>query len=213
MIVSLSILNADKEHLKEYFAPINFCPFIHMDIMDGKFVKETSFNEEVVERAYEANPRSVIDVHLMVDNPDPLIPIYEKAHADFLTFHYEVGDIARRIALIKTHNMKPGLSVNPDTDIKLIEPYLKDLSLVLVMSVWPGKGGQEFMMEAVHKLRYLMEYKKTHNLHYMISVDGGINLTNYQLVKPFTDIAVVGSAITKASDYAKAYTECFKLFL
>jgi len=213
MILSLSILNADLDHLDEFFKPINYCPLIHMDIMDGKFVPETSFNEITVKKAYLINPRSIIDVHLMVENPDPLFELYKDSYADYITFHYEVGDVKRRIEKIHSLGIKAGISINPLTDVKVLEPFLSSVDYILVMSVYPGLGGQKYLDQATEKLRYLKDYKNNHHLHYLISVDGGINMDTYLKVKPYTDIAVVGSAITKAQDYVAMYQEFFHKFL
>ncbi|MCR5741296.1 MAG: ribulose-phosphate 3-epimerase [Gammaproteobacteria bacterium] len=205
MLISLSILNAPLDNIEKFLAPLTMLPVIHMDIMDGKFVKQTSFDESVVKRAYEASPRSIIDVHLMVENPDEYFLKYKEAKADYITFHYEVGDIKRRIDYIHSLGLKAGLSINPDTDVKVLEPYLDDIDMVLVMSVFPGLGGQKFIDSSIEKVKYLKEYKTKHNKNFIISIDGGINLVTGQLVKNYCDLAVVGSAITKDANYVEAF--------
>ena len=205
MLVSLSILNAPLDNLNEYFKPLVNAPVLHMDIMDGKFVENTSFGSDVVKKAYNASPRSIIDVHLMVENPDPLFSEYKEAGADYITFHYEVGDVKRRIDMIHSMGLKAGISINPSTDVHVLDSYLDDVDLILVMSVWPGKGGQKFIESSIEKVKYLKEYKTKNNKNYLISIDGGINLVTGQLVKNYCDLGVVGSAITMADNYVEAF--------
>ena len=205
MLVSLSILNAPLDNLNEYFKPLVMAPVLHMDIMDGKFVSNTSFGSDVVRKSYEASPRSIIDVHLMVENPDDYFMEYKEAKADYITFHYEVGDIKRRIDLLHKMGVKAGIAINPGTDVHVLDPYLDDVDLILVMSVWPGKGGQQFIESSIDKVKYLKEYKTKNNKHFIISIDGGINLETGQLVKKYCDLGVVGSAITKAPNYVEAF--------
>lgn len=207
MLVSLSILNAPLDNLYEYFKPLVNAPVLHMDIMDGKFVENTSFGSDVVKKSYNASPRSIIDVHLMVEDPDPLFSEYKEAGADYITFHYEVGDVKRRIDMLHKMGVKAGISINPSTDVHVLDPYLDDIDQILVMSVWPGKGGQKFIESSIEKVKYLKEYKTKNNKHYIISIDGGINLETGQLVKQYCDLGVVGSAITKADNYVEAFNK------
>ena len=212
MLVDLSILNAPLDKIEEYLYPLKGIKYLHMDIMDGIFVKETSFNEEIVKRSSDTLKDSIIDVHLMVQNPDPMFLSYKDAGARYITFHYEVGDIKRRIDYIHSLGLKAGLSINPDTDVSLLDEYLKDIDIVLVMSVYPGRGGQSYIESSTEKLRHLYEFRKNNNLSFLINVDGGINKDTYLKVKPYADLAVVGSAITKACDYLNAYNEYKELF-
>ena len=213
MMVNLSILNSPKDNLKEYYSKFQMLPILHMDIMDGKFVPNTSFDERVVKESYLASPRSVIDVHLMVTDPENYFLKYKEAGADFITFHYETGKTDERIDMIHSLGLKAGLAINPETDVHVLDKYLDKLDLVLVMSVNPGAGGQAFIESSVDKVKHLKEYKTKNNLHYLISIDGGINMVTGQKIKPYCDLCVVGSAITKAEDYAKAYVEHFMALL
>ena len=213
MIVDLSILNANLDNIEGFLKPLLAAPILHMDIMDGKFVKETSFDEKIVKRCALSSPRSIIDCHLMVENPIDLIDKYKDAGANYITFHYEVGRIKETIDLIHSKGLKAGISINPGTDVKVLEPYLKDVDMVLIMSVWPGRGGQSYIDSSTDKLKYLKEYKEKNNLHYLINVDGGINMNTYELVKPYADLAVVGSAITKAANYVETYYSYLQLFM
>lgn len=200
MIVSLSILNIEKENR---FSKINdFMKvkgnWIHFDVMDGKFVENKTFAYEVV---HEINEYSDFfkDVHLMTYQPNEYLNEYKLAGSDQITFHYESikeEDIKNIIEEVKSLNMKVGLSVKPSTNIECIEKYLPYLDLVLVMSVEPGKGGQKFMEESLDKIKWLYERKKDN--HYLISVDGGINNETCKLVKQAgADVIVVGTYLTK----------------
>ncbi len=204
MYLSLSILNSDLENIEEELKPLSLLFAIHMDIMDGKFVPETSFDEKIVERCTKSNSRCIIDTHLMVVDSENYFEKYKNAGSDYITFHYETGNVRENINKIHEMGLKAGVAINPDTDVKLIEEYLKEVDLVLVMSVYPGRGGQSFIETSVDKLKFLYEYKKNNDLHYMISVDGGINAKTYMMVKPYCDLAVTGSAVTKAEDEKKA---------
>ena len=205
MFTNISILNAPLDSLEEYFKKLPIVPTIHLDIMDGKFVPEKTFGSEVSRKVYEASPGSIIDAHLMVENPDDYFLDFKKAGADYITFHYEVGDIDRRIDEIHKLGLKAGLSIKPNTKVDVLVPYLHKLDLVLVMSVEPGWGGQKFIPESIDKVKFLKEYKTKNDLYYLISIDGGINLETGKLVKDYCDLAVVGSAITKAPNYVEAY--------
>ena len=213
MFLDISILNADLDNIERFLKPIKpWCFLIHMDIMDSIFVKQKSFDHEIVRRCKEETPLSIIDVHLMCVNPEKLFNLYKDAGADYITFHYETGNIKENIDKIHELGLKAGLSINPDTDVKVLIPYLACLDQVLVMSVFPGLGGQSFIESSIEKVKFLKEYKREHDLHYLINIDGGINMDTYKKVQPYCDLAVVGSAITKSDDYVKKYLEYLTLF-
>lgn len=201
MIISLSILNIEKENrkskIKDFMSVNN--NWIHFDVMDGLFVENKTFDYEVVKEVNEYCS-FFKDVHLMTYKPNEYLKEYKEARTDQITFHYESvnkEDILNIIAEIKSLNMKVGMSIKPSTDIKKIEEYLPYLDLVLVMSVEPGKGGQKFNEESLEKIKYLKENKK--NNHYLISVDGGINNETSKLVKKAgADVIVVGTYLTKS---------------
>ena len=201
MIISLSILNVEKENrksvIKDFMCVDN--NWIHFDVMDGNFVEDETFKYEVVKEIGEYCD-FFKDVHLMTYNPDEYIEQYKAAGTDQITFHYESvskENIVPVINKIKDSNMKVGISIKPSTDIKLIEPYLPYLDLVLVMSVEPGKGGQKFMEDSLDKIMWLKNKQKEN--HFLISVDGGINKDTSQLVKSAgADVVVVGTYLTKS---------------
>ena len=200
MIVSLSILNVEKEKRLEKIKQFMQVEgnWIHFDVMDGKFVENKTFAYETVEEV--GNYCSFFkDVHLMTYEPGESLIKYKEAGADQITFHYESvkeSEIMPLIETIKNMNMKVGLSIKPGTDVGEIKQYLPYLDLVLVMSVEPGKGGQKFMIESLEKIRWLNNNREVGE--YLISVDGGINEETSKLVKESgADVIVVGSHLTK----------------
>ena len=201
MIVSLSILNIEKEDRKNKiheFSNASIGNWIHFDVMDGKFVENKTFAYEVVD---EVNKYCSLfkDVHLMTYEPTKYLRQYKDAGADQITFHYESvnkEDILKTINEIKTLDVKVGISIKPNTDIEEIQKYLPYLDLVLVMSVEPGKGGQKYLDSATDKIKWLKSQQDKY--HYLISVDGGINDSTSQTVKEAgADVIVVGTYLTK----------------
>ena len=178
---------------------------IHYDVMDGRFVSNKSFPiEEYEYHKGHVDSSIIFDVHLMTYDLVDNIKKFAKG-ATYITFHYEAienNKIEDLITLVKSFNVKVGISICPDTDVKVLDPYLKDLDLVLVMSVVPGKGGQSFMDVSLNKISYLNQFRKDNKLSYVIEVDGGINAETSKLVKERNvDILVAGSFILKSSDY------------
>ena len=149
--------------------------YIHLDIMDGKFVenKTWTFGEIKKITSYSNLP---LDVHLMVNNPEKYIEDYAMLNTTYLTFHYEaVKDVDNMIELVKNYGLKVGIAINPETDEKLIYPYLSKVDEVLVMSVHPGKSGQTFIESTPDKIRNIKEEIIKQNAKTIISVDGGVN--------------------------------------
>ena len=201
MIIAPSILSL---HYDKFLEELNILnenvEWIHFDVMDGHFVPNLTFGPDIL-KTFRRNSNLFMDVHLMVEDPDFYSNIFAKAGADSIIFHYEVyKDIDKCLKLInKIKNemyLKAGISIKPNTDIKLIEPLLKSLDIVLVMSVEPGFGGQSFMENSLDKIRYLKQYKTDNNLNYIIEVDGGINdITGYKVIEAGADSLVAGSYI------------------
>lgn len=149
--------------------------YIHIDIMDGKFVEKKTWTYSEIKKctSYSKLP---LDVHLMVNNPLKYLEDYAMLNTEYFTFHYEsVKNIQETIDKIKEYGLKVGVSICPDTDESVLFPYLKDLDLVLVMSVVPGKSGQTFIDSSVDKIKNLKEEIDKNNYKTIISVDGGIN--------------------------------------
>lgn len=167
--------------------------YLHLDVMDGKFVSQNTVNimDEVLK--YNKLP---LDIHLMVEEVPVFINKYQDYKPVFITFHIETKiEHMKLIKDLKEKGIKVGLSINPDTDINLLNSYLDELDLILVMSVTPGAGGQSFNEMALEKINYLYEQREKNNYHYLIEVDGGINENTIKFVQK-ADIVVSGSYIT-----------------
>ena len=178
--------------------------YLHVDIMDGKFVQNKTWKFRQIKHILKHTTKPK-DVHLMVDDVKKYINKYKKIKPEIITFHYEATeDWFDMIRILKMDDIKAGMSINPNTEVSKIEPYLQYLDVVLVMSVEPGKGGQEFIPSTVDKIKVLDQIRKEKGYQYKIEVDGGINDTNYQLLKDNSvDIAVMGSFITKRRAFQK----------
>lgn len=163
--------------------------------MDGKFVK--NINE--LKTDYKFNKK--LDIHLMVNDIKEYVEKYKKLQPEFITFHLEaIKDPLQIIKQIKKLNIKVGISIKPDTNVDFLIPYLKYIDLVLVMSVEPGYGGQEFIENSISKINRLKQIRENNNLDYLIEVDGGINSNTISKVEN-ADIIVVGSYITSSDNY------------
>lgn len=199
MKVAPSILSADFSSLKESVSRVSKASILHIDVMDGIFVPNISFGAMVQKSIRKDFKDQIFDTHLMIIDPIKYVKDFKDAGSDYLTFHIEAkSDIKETIDLIHKYDMKAGISIKPNTDPSVLIPYLKDLDLVLVMSVEPGFGGQSFMPNSIDKIKWLNNYRKENNLNYLISVDGGINKDTYRFVmEAGSDIAVMGSFIFK----------------
>ncbi len=197
MKVSTSILSV-KDNLKEAIDNLNntSTDYIHLDIMDGVFVENTTWTADTL-RSVLINNTKPLDVHLMVRDVKSYVDSFATLNPEYITFHYEaIDDIDSMINYIKSLGIKVGISIKPNTKIEEIYNYLAKVDLVLVMSVNPGMGGQEFILGTQIKVNGLKEYKLNNDLNYLISVDGGINGDTVKLIRN-ADIAVSGSFITK----------------
>ena len=174
--------------------------YIHIDSMDGLFVPNTQMPiNEIIELEKISN--KPLDVHLMVENPEEFITQLKNKNIEYITIHIEINkDINKLINIIKSLNYKVGLSIKPNTNINSLIPYLDKIDLVLIMSVEPGFGGQQFMPNSLEKAENLRKLKP----NIIIEIDGGIKDTNIKEVKKYVDIAVVGSYITNNSNYQEA---------
>ena len=198
--ISPSILSADFSQLGNEIKRLEKggADLIHVDVMDGHFVPNLTIGPPVIKvlRQYSTLP---FDVHLMISPVHKYIKDYAEAGADIITIHPEATEnIESSVSLIKKLNKKIGLSLNPDTSIEIIEKFLSSIDLVLIMSVYPGFGGQKFIPNIVNKIKKLKSIKEKQNLKFDIEVDGGINLDNSKLVvKAGANILVSGTTIFK----------------
>lgn len=200
IFIAPSILSSDFSNLENEIKDLDKegASYLHFDVMDGHFVNNISFGSYVLKCI--SNKTSLIkDVHLMIYNPKKYVKDFIDAGADIITFHFEAikeNEIEDLINYIHSFNKKVGIAIKPNTDVSVLKPYLKSLDLVLIMSVEPGFGGQEFIDSALNKIEYLKTIKNKYNYKYMIEVDGGINdVTSKLCIEKGVDILVSGSFI------------------
>lgn len=191
----LSLLDDDYKGAIEKFNSIANHEWLHYDVMDGLFVENKTFDCNLVKEISGYN-KCFNDVHLMITEVNESLEEYLNSGADQITFHYEAisnkEDISEIINKIKSYNVKVGISIKPNTPIKMLDNYLHDVDYVLVMSVEPGKGGQTFIKESLSKIEYLKKKQKEN--YYLIGVDGGINEETSKLVKKAgADVIVMGT--------------------
>lgn len=201
MQLSVSFLGIKENRKENIFKLSNEkIDFLHIDVMDGEFVENKTENLEELKKIL---PLSVpFDVHLMVKDTLHYIEEYASLRPHYMTIHSEVDGLLKGIDLIKSKNIKVGVSISPNTPINKIMPYLPLIDLVLVMTVHPGKSGQKLIFNTVNKVNELKRIRDIHKYDYLIEVDGGIDDTTITLCKS-ADIFVVGSYITERMSYEK----------
>ena len=198
--ISPSILSADFSQLGNEIKRLEEAgaDLIHVDVMDGHFVPNLTIGPSVIKalRNYSTLP---FDVHLMISPVHKYIKDYAESGADIITIHPEAtDDLKLSVNLIKKLNKKVGLSLNPDTPIDKIKKFLSSIDLVLIMSVYPGFGGQKFIPNVIDKIKELKNIKKKQNMKFDIEVDGGINFDNSKLlIEAGANILVSGTTIFK----------------
>ncbi len=213
--ISTSILTVEKEKATKTFYDLEVAgtDYYHIDIMDGKFVEK---NTEELMYEYSNIIKQIsnlpLDVHLMVEDIKPHIEKYIPLEPSIITFHYEAcknkEGVLELINYIKQNNIKPAISIKPNTSIDKIKEFLPLLHMILVMTVEPGKGGQKLIPETLEKVRKLKRYIEENNLDTYIEVDGGINKSTINSAKEAgIDIAVAGSAIISAENFKSAIEE------
>lgn len=201
-LLAPSLLSCDFSNLGEAINKIenNFGSWVHIDVMDGIFVPEITFGQPIV-RSIRPLTSLPFDVHLMTEKPENQIESFAKAGADLITFHYEAAVHHHRI-IQQIHGLgkKVGISIVPSTPVSAILPILPFVDLVLVMTVNPGFGGQTLIPECLDKVKELVDIRKTKNLSYLISVDGGVSeKTAKSVIDAGVDVAVSGSAFFSGS--------------
>ncbi|OGR60695.1 MAG: ribulose-phosphate 3-epimerase [Desulfobacula sp. RIFOXYB2_FULL_45_6] len=205
-IIAPSILSADFTRLGEELKVIEKAgaDWIHIDVMDGHFVPNITYGPIIVEACKRA-VNLVLDVHLMIEKPDLLIPEFAKAGADYISVHVEAcTHLHRSLQLIKSFGIKAGVALNPATPISSIEYVMDQLDFILIMSVNPGFGGQKFIRSSIDKIKDLSKMIKEKKPNTIIQVDGGINKDTIKHVsKAGATSFVAGSAIFQTDDYQK----------
>lgn len=216
--ISTSILSIKKGEEANTFLGLEKAKtdYIHIDVMDGKFVEKDTYKTMLEESSYIRRLSNIpLDVHLMVENIDGAIKDFLSIEPNIITFHYEAcknkEEVMKYIKKIKENNCKVGISVKPETDIEEIYEFLPYVHMCLVMTVEPGKGGQTLLTDMVNKVSKLKKYVDENNVEIDIEVDGGINLKTADAVKNAgANILVSGTAILIAKDYKTIIDELRK---
>ncbi len=192
MKISTSMLSIN-DNYKKYMDDLNgsLTDYFHLDIMDGLFVENNSIEKMDELLKYNNKP---LDIHLMVNNPIKYIDKYSFYKPSFITIHAELDNVSKIIKYIKSRNINVGVAIKPSTNLDAINSYIDELDLILVMSVEPGKGGQDFISNSKNKIDELFKLRKQNNYKYLIEVDGGINDKTINDVLN-ADIVVSGSFI------------------
>ncbi len=202
-LVAPSLLSADFGNLQDDIEMVNQsrADWFHLDIMDGIFVPNISFGFPVI-KTIKAHARKPLDVHLMIIEPDRYINTFAEAGADILTVHYEAcNHLHRTLQNIREHGMKAGISLNPHTPVHLLKDILYAADLVLIMSVNPGFGGQQFIEHSYEKIRTLAAMIRERQLNTLIEVDGGVTVENApMLVEAGVDVLVAGNTVFSSDD-------------
>ncbi|HJD86754.1 ribulose-phosphate 3-epimerase [Empedobacter falsenii] len=211
-IVAPSILAADFGNLAKDIEMVNNsqAEWFHLDVMDGVFVPNISYGMPIIDKINSLTDK-VLDVHLMIVDPDRYISTFKQVGADILTVHYEAcTHLHRTIQAIKAEGMKAGVALNPHTPVSVLEDVINDLDLVLIMSVNPGFGGQKFIENTYNKVSKLKQMITEANANVIIEIDGGVGIQNAsKLVEAGADALVAGSAVFNAEN-PTAYIEALK---
>lgn len=209
-MISPSILAADFAKLGDDVADVcsRGIDYLHIDVMDGMFVPNISFGPAVM-KSLLGTSNVPFDVHLMIMDPDRYIENFVTDNTEFITVHYEAcADLAATLKHIHSLGVKAGVSIKPGTEPEVLDEYLKDIDLVLVMSVEPGFGGQKFMDSALPKISYYAKKKIEEGYNYIVEVDGGVGPANAHIVREAgIDLIVAGSAVFKYEDRTQAVRE------
>lgn len=180
--------------------------FIHVDIMDGKFVERTTLSINDVNNLFY-NSSKPLDIHLMVESPREYIEAFKDLNVFSITIHVEIEEnIEELLNLIKRYGIKAGIAINPETDINKLNNYLSLADLVLIMGVHPGAGGQKLKFSTTERIEYLSELRLLNRYHYLINFDGGVNNETRHLLDGL-DMLVSGSYVCMSDDYQARINE------
>jgi len=188
--------------------------WVHVDVMDGHFVPNLTFGPKMVADLHRAT-RLPLDVHLMIERPDDWVDRYVDAGAAYVVVHVEAArEVSATLARIRTRGAKAGITLNPDTLVEAILPYLAEVDLALVMSVNPGFGGQNFIESAIGKLQRLRKEIDSRRLAVELEVDGGVKLDNVRrVIQAGASVIVAGSAVFESPDGVQAAIQRFRAAL
>ena len=205
--ISPSILGGSFSNIEKIILDLNQskAEYIHFDVMDGDFVPNLTFGPKFISNVRKFSNK-VFDVHLMINRVEKFLDDYIRAGSDIITFHIEINeDIENIIKKIKAKGIKCGLAIKPKTSWSEIQPYLQHIDQVIIMTVEPGFGGQEFMNDQVDKIKNISNYIKLNNLRVGIEIDGGINFeTGQTCVEAGANILVAGSFLFNQGDLITA---------
>ena len=209
-IIAPSLLAADFANLSKDIEMVNQseAEWFHMDVMDGVFVPNISYGMPII-KAVDGLTDKILDVHLMIVDPDRYIVDFKEVGADILTVHYEAcTHLHRTIQAIKNEGMKAGVALNPHTPVHLLEDVIRDIDLLLIMSVNPGFGGQKFIQNTYEKLVHATELIDRKNASTLIEVDGGVSTGNAaQLAQLGADVLVAGNSVFSSDNPLKTISE------
>ena len=207
-IISPSLLSANFMNISKDIRSLEKAGVkrLHLDVMDGHFVPSLTFGSIVIKSIRQATSCH-LETHLMIKNPHKSIDQYIKSGSDTIIIHLEAStDPKRDLEYIRNKKVKAGIAINPDTDENLLTPLLDYLDYILVMSVFPGKGGQEFLSSTLSKMKNIVSMREKRK--FIIGVDGGVNMDTIATVfSTNIDVAIVGSGIFKSSDFYKRFQE------
>lgn len=209
-----SILSADFSKLGEQISQIEKggAHYVHMDVMDGTFVPNITFGQPVIKKLV-GKTSLPFDIHLMIQRPELLLSDFVTPQTEFIVVHQEAClHLHRTVQLIHSFGVKAGVALNPATSLSTLDYLWEDIDLLLIMSVNPGFGGQEFIPSALDKIKTAVAIRKARNLHFEIQLDGGVNLDNVRELKAAgVDIFVAGAAVFGAEDVEQRVKDFLKL--